>query len=90
LTAYVYPRIYEVMATAKVFRSGNSQAVRLPRDVRFPAHVREVRVTRRGDELVLSPAVAEHFDVAFWEVLGSMPGFRRPRQRRQRRSRLFP
>jgi len=77
------------VATAKVFRSGNSQAVRLPRAVRFPEHVHEVRVTRRGDELVLSPTVAERFDEAFWGVLGSMPDFRRPRQRRQRRKRLF-
>ncbi len=78
------------MVMAKVFRSGNSQAVRLPRDVRFPEHVREVQVDRRGDALVLSPVAAEAFDEAFWSVLGSMPDFRRPRQRRQRRKRLLP
>lgn len=39
------------MATAKVFRSGNSQAVRLPKEFRF--NVKEVDVLRRGDEIVL-------------------------------------
>jgi antitoxin VapB len=39
------------MTTAKVFRSGNSQAVRLPKEFRFKA--KEVEVFRRGDEVVL-------------------------------------
>lgn len=39
------------MATARVFQSGNSQAVRLPRDFRFAAS--EVEIFRRGDEIVL-------------------------------------
>jgi antitoxin VapB len=39
------------MTTAKVFRSGNSQAVRLPKEFRFKA--KEVEIFRRGDEVVL-------------------------------------
>lgn len=39
------------MATARVFKSGNSQAVRLPKEFRFD--VDEVEVARRGDEIVL-------------------------------------
>jgi antitoxin VapB len=39
------------MATTRVFKSGNSQAVRLPREFRFRAA--EVEVFRRGDEVVL-------------------------------------
>jgi antitoxin VapB len=39
------------MTTAKVFRSGNSQAVRLPKEFRFKA--KEVEIFRRGDEIVL-------------------------------------
>jgi len=39
------------MATAKVFRSGNSQAVRLPKQFRLKA--KEVEISRRGDEIVL-------------------------------------
>ena len=39
------------MAIAKVFRSGNSQAVRLPKEFRFKT--REVEIFRRGQEVVL-------------------------------------
>jgi antitoxin VapB len=39
------------MSTAKVFRSGNSQAVRLPKQFRLKSD--EVEIFRRGDELVL-------------------------------------
>lgn len=38
---------------AKVFRSGNSQAVRLPKEFRF--EVDEVEVIREGDALILRP-----------------------------------
>jgi antitoxin VapB len=63
--------IYEVIpvTTAKVFRSGNSQAVRLPKEFRFKA--KEVEVFRRGDEVVLreKPAnLARAFD-----LLASLP-----------------
>ncbi len=37
--------------TAKVFRSGNSQAVRLPKNFQFD--VDEVEILKRGDEVVL-------------------------------------
>jgi len=39
------------MATARVFRSGNSQAVRLPKQFRLKS--KEVEISRRGDEIVL-------------------------------------
>ena len=39
------------MNTAKIFRSGNSQAVHLPKDFQF--NVSEVEIYRRGDEVVL-------------------------------------
>jgi len=39
------------MTTAKVFRSGNSQALRLPKEFRFKG--KEVEIFRRGDEVVL-------------------------------------
>jgi antitoxin VapB len=38
---------------AKVFRSGNSQAVRLPKEFRF--EVDEVEVSREGDAVILRP-----------------------------------
>ncbi len=39
------------MAIAKVFQSGNSQAVRLPKQFRLSST--EVEIFRRGDEIVL-------------------------------------
>lgn len=39
------------MSTARVFKSGNSQAVRLPKQFRLNAT--EVEIFRRGDEIVL-------------------------------------
>lgn len=39
------------MGTARVFRSGNSQAVRLPKQFRLKSQ--EVEIFRRGDEIVL-------------------------------------
>ena len=55
--------------TAKVFRSGNSQAVRLPKDFRFASS--EVEIFRRGNEVVLREKrrnLAEVFD-----RLGELP-----------------
>lgn len=39
------------MDTAKIFKSGNSQAVRLPKEFQFD--VSEVQIFRRGDEVIL-------------------------------------
>jgi antitoxin VapB len=41
------------MKTAKVFRSGNSQAVRIPKEFALPSD--EVEIRRRGDSLILRP-----------------------------------
>ncbi len=52
------------MAVTKVFRSGNSQAVRIPKEFHIDAD--EVEIVRRGDEIVLSPRpgnLAEAFDL---------------------------
>jgi len=52
------------MSIAKVFQSGNSQAVRLPKEFRFDSS--EVEIFRRGDEVVLlekRPGPAEAFDL---------------------------
>jgi len=41
------------MKTAKVFKSGNSQAVRIPKE--FHLEGEEVEIRKRGASLVLSP-----------------------------------
>ncbi|RYC23202.1 antitoxin [Ciceribacter ferrooxidans] len=40
---------------ARVFQSGNSQVVRLPREFRF--NVERVEITQEGDALILRPHV---------------------------------
>jgi antitoxin VapB len=42
------------MKTAKVFKSGNSQAVRLPKE--FQIDAKEVEIFKKDDSLVLRPA----------------------------------
>ena len=42
------------MQTAKLFWSGRSQAVRLPKEFRFAGN--EVRIRRHGDAVILEPA----------------------------------
>jgi antitoxin VapB len=67
------------MATAKVFRSGNSQAVRLPKQYRFNA--KEVEIFRRGDEIVLREK-GNAMTRAF-ELLASLPEDMQVRPRRK-------
>ncbi len=57
------------MRIASVFKSGNSQAVRLPKDFQFD--VREVEIFRRGDEVVLR-RVPKNLSAAF-DILASLP-----------------
>jgi antitoxin VapB len=42
--------------TAKLFSNGNSQAVRLPQEFRFPGN--EVRIRREGDAVILEPIIS--------------------------------
>lgn len=57
------------MATAKIFQSGNSQAVRLPKEFRFRS--KEVEITRRGNEVVLREKPQNLGDVL--DILQSIP-----------------
>ena len=71
---------------AKVFRSGNSQAVRLPKKFSFPASVQEVSVRRDGEALVLAPVERKAWPESFWRAFGGMSaGFERPAQVPQKR-----
>ena len=40
---------------ASIFRNGSNQAVRLPQELRFAEGVKEVRIRKQGDSLLLSP-----------------------------------
>jgi antitoxin VapB len=57
------------MATARVFWSGKSQAVRLPREFRLKS--KQVEIFRRGDEIILrekGKGLARTF-----EILANLP-----------------
>lgn len=62
---------------AKVFWTGRSQAVRLPKA--FRVATREVAVSRAGNALVLEPVEvtrdAKGWPSAFWALAGAAPGF---------------
>jgi antitoxin VapB len=57
------------MSTARVFRSGNSQAVRLPKQFRLKS--KEVEIFRRGDEIVLREK--EGSMVRAFDLLAGLP-----------------
>lgn len=54
------------MATARVFWSGRSQAVRLPKEYRFDGE--EVRIRRHGSAVILEPIAAD------WSWLDAIAG----------------
>jgi len=57
------------MTRTTLFQSNRSQAVRLPKDVAFPAGVREVTILREGDRRIIVPADR------LWDDFFATPGF---------------
>ena len=57
------------MTYARVFQSGNSQAVRLPKEFRF--EVDEVEILRQGDDVVLR--VPRRSAAVVFDALAAMP-----------------
>ena len=57
------------MKTTKIFKCGNSQALRLPKEFQFPC--KEVEIFKRGNDVIIreNPKNLKH---AF-ELLASMP-----------------
>jgi antitoxin VapB len=58
-----------MMSYARVFKSGNSQAVRLPKEFRF--EVEQVEIFRRGDEIVLRERPANATEI--FDALVGLP-----------------
>jgi hypothetical protein len=56
------------VATAKLFRNGRSQAVRLPKEFRFEGG--EVSVRREGDAVILEPLRARDWPKGYWRRWG--------------------
>ena len=70
------------MKTAKLFWSGRSQAVRLPKEFRFDGD--QVRIRQRGDQVILEPiakdwawldALVSKLDEEFVEAVNEKPFF---------------
>lgn len=59
---------------AKVFWSGRSQAIRLPKDYRVSC--REVRIHKEGERIILEPAPdaldARGWPLRFWRIFGRL------------------
>ena len=68
-----------IMKTARIFQSGGSQAVRLPKEFRM-RHA-AVSIRRDGAAIILEPIMPPKWPVRFWErVRIADAGFGRPRQ----------
>jgi virulence-associated protein VagC len=63
---------------AKLFTSGGSQAVRLPKAYRFQ-HEREVRISRDGERVILEPT-GRRWSGAFVQLAGSAIDFPYPEE----------
>jgi antitoxin VapB len=61
---------------AKLFASGGSQAVRLPKAYRFEKQT-EVRISREGERVILEPA-RRRWSRAFIALSGAAPDFPYP------------
>lgn len=57
------------MTRTRLFQNNRSQAVRLPKDVAFPASVHDVAVLRDGPRRIIVPANA------IWDDFFDAPGF---------------
>ena len=64
------------MRTAKIFKHGNSQAVRLPKEFRFAGN--EVQIKRVGDGVLLLPS-----PTSYEEVMAVLARFKSPFERQQ-------
>jgi antitoxin VapB len=69
---------------AKLFRNGRSQALRLPKELRFTGQT-EVRVHREGNRLIVEPL--DVWSENFLRTAGAAPDFELPERTPLRRAR---
>lgn len=55
------------IVTAKIFWNGGSQAVRLPKECRFPTM--EVTVHKEGNRVILEPHETKKWPSGYWKKL---------------------
>lgn len=63
--------LVSTMVTAKIFRNGRSQAVRLPKEFRFKGD--EVGIRRSGDKVILEPTKRRPWPRGYWKSWGKVP-----------------
>ena len=61
---------------AKIFKNGQSQAVRLPKAFRFKGD--EVKITKEGDKVILEPLERSEWPDGFWNLFTIDPEFKTP------------
>lgn len=68
------------MSTTRVFKSGNSQAVRIPSDLAYADTQAELQITRLGDVITISPRRGSlKDDIALLRTLPKAPPLDRDR-----------
>ena len=63
-------------STAKIFKNGRSQAVRLPKAFRFKST--EVTIRREGTKVILEPLEKSEWPDGFWDIFTSDTDFEMP------------
>ncbi len=63
-------------STAKLFKNGRSQAVRLPKAFRFKGT--EVKIRKEGEKVILEPMEGDRWPEDFWDHFTPDPGFKTP------------
>ena len=58
---------------AKIFKNGRSQAVRLPKAFRLKGN--EVKITKKGEKIILEPLERSKWPDGFWDIFTSDPDF---------------
>jgi antitoxin VapB len=64
-------------STAKLFKNGRSQAVRLPKDFRLKGT--EVKIRKDGEKVILEPIEKTKWPDGFWDIFRPDPGFEIPK-----------
>jgi antitoxin VapB len=62
--------------TAKLFKNGRSQAVRIPKEFRFKGS--EVKIRKEGNKVILEPLESSDWPPQFWEKFTPDPEFEIP------------
>ena len=63
--------------TAKLFKNGRSQAVRLPKEFRFKGA--KVKIRKEGSKVVLEPLETSDWPGGFWDFFSPDPEFDTPK-----------